>query len=229
MKLKDPCSLEEKLWQHIKKQRHHFIRGPYSQSYGFSSSQVQMWELNHKEGWVLKNWWSWTVVFEKTLESSLDYKDINQSILKEISPEYSLEGLMLKLKLQYFGHWMRRTDLLEETLMLGKTEGRRRGDNRGWDGWMASPTQWTCIWASSGSWWWTGKPGVLQSMGSQRVRHDWATELNWTVTSIFSCAENLRQVIIWATVHLAISVDDRLLLLAGMLAFIYWDIKWIVH
>ena len=81
----------------------------------------------------------------------------NQSILKEISPEYSLEGLMLKLKLQYFGHLMRRTDPLEKTLMLGKTEGRRRsvgeGDDRGWDGWMASLTQWTWVWVSSESWW----------------------------------------------------------------------------
>ena len=103
----------------------------------------------------------------------------SQSILKEVSPECSLEGLMLKLKLQYFGHLMRRTNSLEKTLMLGMIEGGREGDNRGWDGWMASLTQWTWIWVSSGSWWWTGKPGMLQSMGSQRVRHGWATELNW--------------------------------------------------
>ena len=103
----------------------------------------------------------------------------NQSILKEVSPGCSLEGLMLKLKLQYFGHLMRRADSLERTLMLGKIEGRRRGDDRGWDGWMASPTQWTWLWVDSGSWWWTGRPGMLQFMGSQRVRHDWATELNW--------------------------------------------------
>ena len=104
----------------------------------------------------------------------------NQSILKEISPEYSLEGLMLKLKLQYFGHLMQRTDSFEKSLMLGKIEGRRRGDNRGWDGWMASPIQWTRAWVNSGNWWWTGRPGVLQSMGSQRVGHDWATKLNWS-------------------------------------------------
>ena len=102
----------------------------------------------------------------------------NQSILKEISPEYSLEGLMLKLKLQYFGHLIGRSDSLEKTLMLGKTEGRRRRGRQKMR-WMASPTQWTCVWVNSGSWWWTGKPGVLQSMGSQRVWHDWATELNW--------------------------------------------------
>ena len=98
----------------------------------------------------------------------------NQSILKEIRPEYSLEGLMLKLKLQFFGHLMWRTDSLLKTLMLGKAG--REGDNRGWDGWTASLTWCTWVWASSGSWWWTGRPGMLQSMGSQRVRHNWATE-----------------------------------------------------
>ena len=118
----------------------------------------------------------------------------NQSILKEISPEYSLEGLILKLKLQYFGHLMWKTDSFEKTLMLGKIEGRRGRDNRGCNGWMASLTQWTWVWVNSGSWWWTGKPGVLQSMGSQRVGHNWVTELNWilhisalsVVTSHFS-------------------------------------------
>ena len=103
----------------------------------------------------------------------------NQSILKEISPRCSLEGLMLKLKLQYFGHLIRRTDSFEKTLMLGKIEGEGERENREWDGWMASLTQWTWVWVNSRSWWWTGKPGVLQSMGSQRVRQDWATELNW--------------------------------------------------
>ena len=104
----------------------------------------------------------------------------NQSILKEISPECSLEGLMLKLKLRYFGHLMWRTDSFEKTLMLGKIEGRRRRRRQRMRWWMASPTQWPCIWVNSRSWWWTSRPGVLQPMGSQRVRHDWATELNWT-------------------------------------------------
>ena len=113
------------------------------------------------------SWESWTA------------RRSNQSILKEISPEYSLEGLMMKLKLQYFGHLMQRIDSLEKTLMLGKIEGGRRG-RRGLNGWMASPTQRTWVWASSRSWWWTGKPGVLESMGLQRIRHDWATELNWS-------------------------------------------------
>ena len=100
----------------------------------------------------------------------------NQSILKEISPEYSLEGLMLKLKLQYFGYLIRKTDSLEKTLMLHRLKAGG-GTGRGWDGWMISPTWCTWVWVSSKNWWWTGKPGVLQSMESQRVGRDWVTEL----------------------------------------------------
>ena len=112
--------------QHIKEQRHHFAsKGPYSQGYGFSSSHVQMWELDHKEGWALKNWCFWTMALEKTLESPLDceFKAINP---KRNQSWTSLEGLILKLKFQYFGHMMWRADTLEKTLMLGKIEGRRR-------------------------------------------------------------------------------------------------------
>ena len=104
----------------------------------------------------------------------------NQSVVKEISPEYSLEGLILKMNLQYFGHLMWRTDSLKRPWWWERLKAGGEGDNRGWDGWMASPTQWTWVWASSRSWWWTGRPGVLQCTGSQRVGHDWATELNWT-------------------------------------------------
>ena len=104
----------------------------------------------------------------------------NQSILKEISPGYSLEGMMLKLKLQYFGHLMQRVDSLEKTLTLGGLGSGGEGIDRRWDGWMASPTRWTWVWVNSRSWWWTGRPVVLQFMGSQRVGHDWMTELNWT-------------------------------------------------
>ena len=86
---------------------------------------------------------------------------------------------MLKLKLQYFGHLMWRTDSSEKTLMLGKVEGGGRRDDTAWDSWMASLTRWIWVWADSGSWWWTGKPGVLQSTGLQRVKHDWVTELKW--------------------------------------------------
>ena len=112
---------------------------------------------------------------------SLGLQWANQSILKEISPGCSLEGLMLKLKLQYFGHLMWRADSFEKTLMLRKIEAGGEGNDRGWDSWMASPTGWTWVWVDSGSWWWKGRPGVLWFMGSQRVGHNWMTELNWTV------------------------------------------------
>ena len=116
--------------QHIKKQRHHFAnKGPSSQGYGFSSSHVWMWKLDYKESWAQKDWCFWTVL-EKTLESPLDCKEIQQSILREISPGSSLEGLMLKLILQHFGHLMWRADPLQKILMLGKTEGRRRRQRR---------------------------------------------------------------------------------------------------
>ena len=135
-----------------------------------------MWELDHKESWVPKNWCFWAAVLEKTLENPLLAKRSNQSILKEISPEYSLEVLIMKLKCQYFGHLMWRSDLLEKTLMLGNIEGRRIRVDRWGDGWMTSPTQWTWVWVNPGSWWATERPGVLQSMGSQRGGCDWVTE-----------------------------------------------------
>ena len=99
----------------------------------------------------------------------------NQSILKEISPEYSLEGLMLKLKLQYFGHLITKNwHILKRPRCWERLKAGGEGDDRGWDGWMASPTQWKWVWVNSGRWWWMGKPGVLQSMGLQRVGHYWA-------------------------------------------------------
>ena len=116
--------------QHIKKQRHYFAnKGPSSQGYGFSSNQFMDVRVAYKESWAQKNWSFWTVVLEKALESPWTAKWSNQSILKEISPECSLKGMMLKLKLQYFGHLMQRADSFEKTLMLGTIEGRRR---RGW-------------------------------------------------------------------------------------------------
>ena len=102
----------------------------------------------------------------------------NQSTLKEISPWCSLEGLMLKLKLQYSGHWCKELTHLKRPRCWERLRAREE-DDRGWDGWMASPTQWTWVWVDSGSWWWTGRPGVLWFMGSQRAGHDWATELMW--------------------------------------------------
>ena len=131
------------------------------------------------ESWTIKKAffdafevWCW----RRLLRVSWTARRSNQSILKEISPEYSLEGLMLKLKLQYFGHLMRTANSYIypwcwERLKAGE------GDDRGWDGWMASLTRWTWVWVSSGSWWWAGKPSVLQSMGSQRVGHYWVIEL----------------------------------------------------
>ena len=133
MKLKDTCSLEgnyDKPRQHIKKQRHYSAnRSPYSQSCCFSSSHVWIWESDSKESWALKNLCFWTVMLEKTLRVPRTARRSNQSILKEIKTNYSLEGLILKLNLQYFGHLMWRTDSLEKALMLGKIEGRER---RGW-------------------------------------------------------------------------------------------------
>ena len=140
-----------------------------------------MWELDCGEGWALKNWCLWTVVLEKTLESPLDCKEIQPVHCEGDQPWDFLEGMMLKLKLQYFGHLMRRIDSLEKSLILGGIGGsRRRGRRR--MRWLDGITlsRWKWVWVNSGSWWWTGKPGMLQFMGSQRVGHNWVTELNWT-------------------------------------------------
>ena len=130
MKLKDIAPLKQsydKPRQRIKKQKHHFAnKCLYSQSYGFSSSYVWMWELDHKESWALKNWCFWTVILEKTLEGLLDSQDIKPVNPKVNQPWTFMEGLMLKLKLQYFGHLMWRANSLEKTLMMGKIDARRR-------------------------------------------------------------------------------------------------------
>ena len=167
--------------QHIKKQRHYFAnKGHSSQSYGFSSSHVWMWGLDHKESWAPKNWYFWTVVLDKTLESPLDCKGIQPVHPKGDQSWVFIGRMMLRLKFQYFGHLVRRVDSLEKALMLGGIEGRRRRGQQRMRCWMASPTRWRWVWVNSGRWWWTGSPGVLQFMGSQRVGQDWATELNWT-------------------------------------------------
>ena len=138
------------------------------------------------ESWTIKKAELWKIdAFEllcwrRLLRVPWTARRSNQSILKEINPEYSLEGLRLKLKLQCFGHLMGRADSFEKTLMLGKIEGGRRRGLQRWDGWRASSIWWTWVWASSESWWWTGRPGMLQFLGLQRVGHDWATQLNWT-------------------------------------------------
>ena len=157
----------DQLRQHIKKQRHFFAnKGPSSQSYGFSSSHVWVWELNYKESWAPKNWCFWTAVLEKTLESPLDSKAI-QPVHAKGNQSWIFIG---------------RTDAEAETPILWPPDAKNwligkilwcwerlreggEGDDRGWDGWMASLTQWTWIWGNFRSWWWTGRPGVLQSMG----------------------------------------------------------------
>ena len=141
-------------------------------------SHVWMWELDCEEGWVLKNWCFWTVVLEKPPESPLDSK--------EIQPLHS-EG---DQPWDFFG----RNDAKTETPVLWPPHAKswlwcweglvagEEGDDRGWDGWMASLTRWMQVWVNAWSWWWTGRPGVLWFMGLQTVRHDWATKLNWTET-----------------------------------------------
>ena len=153
-------------------------KGPSSQSCGFSSSHVWMWELDHKESWTLKNWCFWTVLLEKTLESPLDCKDI-----KPVNPKgnqswiwkdrcWSWNSNSLANWCEELTYWKRLW--CWETLKAGG-----EGADRGWDSWMASPTQWTWVWPSSGRWW-TGKPGLLQSMGLQRIGQDSTTTTSTT-------------------------------------------------
>ena len=151
--------------------------------YGWESWTVKKAECRRIDAFKL---WCW----RRLLRVPWTARRANQSILKEISPAYSLEGLMLKLKLRYFVHLMWRTDSLEKTLMLGKMEGgRRRGRQRMRDGWMASPTQWMWVWVNSGSWWWTGRLGVQQSMGSQSQIQ--LNQLNWLTEQKCSCNQHI--------------------------------------
>ena len=139
-----------------------------------------MWELDYEQSWALKNWWFWTVVLEKILESPLDCKEI-QPVHSEGDQPWDFFGrndAKAETPVLWPPHetcWLIGKDWCWEGLGAGG-----QGDDRGWDGWMASLTRWMWVWVNSGSWWWTGRPGVLRFMGSQRVRHDWATELNWT-------------------------------------------------
>ena len=140
-----------------------------------------MWELDREETWVPKNWCFWTVVLEKTLESPLDYKEI-QPVHSKGDQSWVFIGrtaveaetpILWPPDVKCWTH-------LKRPWSWERLRARGEGNDRGWDGWMASLTQWTWVWVDSGSWWWTGRPGVLQFMGLQRVGHDWATELNWT-------------------------------------------------
>ena len=164
----------DQLRQHIKKQRHYFAnKGPSTQDYGFSSSHVWMWELDYKESWMPKNRCFWTVVLEKTLESPLDCKEI-----QPVHPKGNQSWIFIG-----------RTDaeapilwppdvknwLIWKDPDAGKDWVGGEGDDRGWDGWMASPTQWTWVWVDSGRWWWTGRPGAWG-----RKESDMTEPLNWT-------------------------------------------------
>ena len=142
---------------------------------------VWMWELDYKESWALKNWCLQTVVLEKTLESPLDCKEI-QPVHPKGDQSWVFIGRtdVWSWNSNTLATWWEEPTHLKRPWCWERLRAGREGDDRGWDGWMASPTQWTWVWVYSGSWWWTGRPGVLLSMGSQRVRHNWATELNWT-------------------------------------------------
>ena len=154
-------------------------KGPSYQSYGFSSSHLWMWELDYKESWALQNWRFWTVVLEKALESTLDCKEIQPVHPKGDQSWVFIAWLMLKLKVQYFAHLMRRADSFEKTPWKRLRAGEE-GDDRRWDGWMASPTQSTRVWVDSESWWWTGRPVSCSSWGHKESdMTERLTELNW--------------------------------------------------
>ena len=157
----------------------------YFANKGPSNSHVWMWELDHKESWAPKNWCFWTVVLEKTLESLLDCKEMKTVILKKSVLNIHWKDWCWIWSSNTLATWCKQMTHWKRSWCWERLKAGGEGDDRGWDGWMASPSRWTWVWASSGSWWWTGKPGMLQSLWSQRVRHDWATELNWTGYSVF--------------------------------------------
>jgi len=144
-----------------------------------------MWELDYKESWGPKNWCFWTVVLEKTLESPLDCKES-----KSVNPKGNQSWIFIgrtdaEAETPTLAMWCKELTPWKRLWCWERLKAGGEGDDRGWDGWMASPTLWTWVWASSRRWWWTRKPGMLQSMGSQRVGHYWATELNWEIQTFF--------------------------------------------
>ena len=166
--------------QHIKKQRHYFTdKDTSTQSYGFSSSHVWMLELDHKEGECERidtyELWCW----RRLLRVPWTTRRSNQSILKEISPVCSLEGLSWSWNSNTLSTWCEELTYWKRPWYWERLRAKGEGDDRGWDGWMASPTQWTWVWVNSGSWWWTGRPRVLRFMG--RKESDTTEQLNWRV------------------------------------------------
>ena len=170
----------------MKKQRHYFAnKGLSSQGYDFSSSHVWMWELDGEESWVPKNWCFWTMVLEKTLESPLNCKKIHPVHPKEVQSWVFIGRTDAEAETPILWPPDAKSWLIGKDPNPGKDWGAAgEGDDRGWDGWMASPMLWTRVWVDSGSWWWTGRPGMLWFMGSQRVGYDWATELIVKVKSL---------------------------------------------
>ena len=182
--------------QHIKKQRHYFAdKGLSSQNYGFSSSHIWMWELNYKNSWVPNNWCFWTVTLERRLSVPWTARRSNQSILKEISPDYSLEGLILKLKLQYFGHLDAKSWLIWKDPDAGKDwrqeeKGTTEDEMVGWHHWLNGHE-------------FEQAPGVGDGQGSlaccnprgHRVGHDWVTKWNWQVALVVKILPDNRRCI----------------------------------
>ena len=180
--------------QHIKKQRHYIAnKGPSSQSYGFSSSLVWMWELDHKEGWAPENWGLQTVVLEKTLGSSLDRWEIHP-----VNPKGNQPWILIHEKdwcwswsFNTLAIWCEEPTHWKIPWCWERLKAGGEVDNRGWDGWMASPNQCTWVWANSGRGWRTGRPGMLQSMGLTRIRHDSATEQQQHAKRTTNCPASL--------------------------------------
>ena len=154
-------------------------KGPSSQSYGFSNSHVWMWELDYQKSWTLKNWCFWTVVLEKTWESLEQQGDPTSQCERKSALNIHWKDWCWSCNSNPLATWCKELTHWKRPWCWERLKAGGEGGNRGWDSWMASLTQWTWVWVTSRSWWWTGKPGVLQSMGLQRVWHDWATELNW--------------------------------------------------
>ena len=173
MKWKDAFSLEEKLWL--------YLDSIFKRRDITLPTKVCLWELDCKKSWVPKKWCFWTVVLEKTLESPLKCKD-TPPVNPKTDPVLNIHWVdwCWSWNSNSLAIWCEELTHLTRPWCWERLKAGGEGDNRGWDGWMASVTQWMWVWVNSCSWWWTGRRGVLQSMGSQRTGHEWETELNWT-------------------------------------------------
>ena len=153
-----------------------------------------MWELDCKESRVLRNWCFWTVMLKKTLEGPLDCKEI-----KPVNPKGNQSWIFIgktdgwSWNSNPLATWRKELTPWKRPWCWERLKAGGEGNDRGWDGWMASLTRWTWVWVNSGSWWWTGKPGMLQYMGPQRIRHDWVSELNWTKRRYSFCSKTLEK------------------------------------